>query len=59
METINITLLMLNIISFILHGLHFSSKCRVGNDNTCCRCDGTLEENLDTKEIKEGKEGIL
>ena len=44
MEPITISLIVLNIVSFILHGFHLKTNYKCGS--SCCQIDGTIDEDL-------------
>jgi len=45
MEPISIILIVVSIVSILLHGYHLKrSKCRVGNENSCCDIVTEVEE---------------
>jgi hypothetical protein len=46
METITLAMIIINIISFLLHGFHLKSKFRCGSEKKCCLCTGEIEEDL-------------
>ena len=51
MEPTTLTLIILNIVSFLLHGFHLKDRFHCGTNNSCCGCDGEIDEDPSTEEL--------
>lgn len=46
MEIVTWSLIVANAISFMLHAVHIRARYKCGNSNSCCACDGTIEQSI-------------